>query len=79
MTQVTMDERKEDVHRLIWKQVHPSGKSVDLENLFQTYSSNFLTTEFQALYNAYQGMYIMFSLCKFNTMHSDENIFTISH
>ena len=46
---ITMGERKEDVRRLIHKEIHPLGRSPALESLFQRYNSNFLAEEFQSV------------------------------
>ena len=55
-----MDERKEDVHRLVYKEIHPHGRSPALESLFQRYSSSFLAEELLSLYNIYCGKCLIF-------------------
>lgn len=51
----TVVDRKDNIQRLIFREVHPLGNCRALEDMFQRYS-NFLTSELQHLYNIQCGM-----------------------
>ena len=59
ITKISTDECREHVHHLIYKEIDTSGSSPVLEKLFQQYSSNFLTEEFQCIFRTYSGNYII--------------------